>query len=83
VGINLSKNLLAFSIAFLGICIVLGSWFISQSLKSNQNRYEIISGINDNKTVFDKQTGDYWQGFDNGWKKYETFSNPTKLELVK
>jgi len=59
VGINLSKNLLAFSIAFLGICIVLGSWFISQSLKSNQNRYEIISGINDNKTVFDKQTGDY------------------------
>lgn len=82
-GINLSKNLLAFSIAFLGICIVLGSWFISQSLKSNQNRYEIISGINDNKTVFDKQTGDYWQGFDNGWKNYETFSNPTKLELVK
>lgn len=82
-GTKLSKNIQAFSIVFLGISIMVGSWFISQSLKANHNRYEILNGINENKTVFDKQTGDYWEQYDNGWRKYRTFSNPTKLDIAK
>lgn len=32
----MNKHIMSFSIIFLGICILLGSWFISQSLHSKQ-----------------------------------------------
>jgi len=38
----MNKNLISFSIIFLGLCIVLGSWFISQSLKSFQNNEDKV-----------------------------------------
>jgi hypothetical protein len=62
---------MSFSIIFLGICILLGSWFISQSLKSEpviktqeeQVRYELISPNDSNIIIFDKQSGEYWRKF--------------------
>ncbi|PFO08400.1 hypothetical protein COJ85_03945 [Bacillus sp. AFS076308] len=70
----MNKNLISFSIIFLGLCIVLSSWFISQSLKSFQNnedkvkrddpfRYELISPNESNIIIFDKQSGDYWRKY--------------------
>jgi len=70
----MSKNLQAFSIIFLGVCILLGCWFISQALNSNlQNqdnttseekfRYELISLNESNIIIFDKQSGQYWRKY--------------------
>ncbi len=67
----MNKHLTSFSIIFLGICIFLGSWFISQSLKSErviktqeeQFRYELISPNDTNIIIFDKQSGEYWRKF--------------------
>ena len=67
----MNKHLMSFSIIFLGICILLGSWFISQSLKSEQVnktqeeqfRYELISPNDSNIIIFDKQSGEYWRKF--------------------
>jgi hypothetical protein len=70
----MSKHLQSLSIMFLGLCIVVSSWFISQSLKSNQvksdntqnqhsetqDRYEFITIASDYFIIFDKQTGEYW-----------------------
>ncbi|MFB7641484.1 hypothetical protein ACFY5J_23645 [Peribacillus butanolivorans] len=73
----MNKNLMAFSIIFLGLSIILGCWFISQSLSFKkddvveQNRYEFII-MNDNENrIFDKQTGEYWQSISNNdnWDK--------------
>lgn len=33
----MNKNLQAFSIIFLGVCIVISSWFISEALKTNNS----------------------------------------------
>ena len=62
---------MSFSIIFLGICFLLGSWFISQSLKSEQVnktkdelfRYELISPNDSNIIIFDKQSGEYWRKY--------------------
>ncbi|MFJ7646914.1 hypothetical protein ACIQ1H_05165 [Lysinibacillus sp. NPDC097279] len=67
----MNKHLMSFSIIFLGICILLGSWLISQSLKSEQVnktehelfRYELISPNDSNIIIFDKQSGEYWRKF--------------------
>lgn len=67
----MNKNLLSFSIIFLGICLLLGSWLISQSLKSEevnttqveQFRYELISPNDSNIIIFDKKSGEYWRKF--------------------
>ncbi len=79
-GVFMSKNLMAFSIIFLGLCIVLGSWFISQSLRfkkdnvikiqQEQNRYEYIKTSDDYDMIFDKQTGDYWGNLQGKWEKH-------------
>jgi hypothetical protein len=68
-GVNMSENLMPFSIIFLGISIVIGSWLISQTLKlqckeaiikqDNKFRYELVSPNESNILLFDKQSGDY------------------------
>lgn len=82
----MSKHNISFSIIFLGICILLGSWFISQSLKSEQVnviqeehfRYELISANESNIIIFDKQSGEHWRKFieTNGgpidWEKHSS-----------
>ncbi|WOV86759.1 hypothetical protein QWT69_12865 [Sporosarcina oncorhynchi] len=69
------------SIVFLGLCIIIGSWFISHSLdnnKSGQYRYEFISANQRNIIIFDKKTGNYWQKLieeseeSTEWKKQES-----------
>ena len=78
----MNKHLMSFSIIFLGICILLGSWFISESLKSEQVnttqeeqfRYELISPNDSNIIIFDKQSGEYWRKF------IETNEGPTDWE---
>ncbi|WP_232696108.1 hypothetical protein [Brevibacillus daliensis] len=80
----MNKNLQSFSIIFLGICILLSSWFISQSLRSTnqqvnstsneQFRYEFISPNESNIIIFDKQTGEYWR------KYIESNQGPTNWE---
>ncbi len=66
------KNLQSISIIFLGVCILLGSWFISQSLGNESNvsptseekyRYEFISANEQNVILFDKKTGNYWRKY--------------------
>jgi hypothetical protein len=70
----MSKNLQVVSIIFLGVCILLGSWFISKSLESNndsqvipaseeQFKYEFISANEQNIIIFDRETGEYWRKF--------------------
>jgi len=78
----MNKNLQAFSIIFLGVCIVIGSWFISVGLKANnsevierqnENRYELIMIATDYFRIVDKQTGDYWEQIGGSdWKKFNT-----------
>ncbi|MFJ8512059.1 hypothetical protein [Lysinibacillus xylanilyticus] len=79
----MNKHIMSYSIIFLGICILLGSWFISQSLHSKQEdaakeaqfRYELISANESNLIIFDKKSGEYWQKFidpnagPSDWKK--------------
>ena len=67
----MNKHIKSFAIIFLGICILLGSWFISQSLKIEQVerttevelRYELISANDTNLKIFDKQSGEYWRKY--------------------
>ena len=67
----MNKHLVSFSIIFLGICILLSSWFISQSLETEQVdetseaefRYELISANDNNLILFDKETGEHWRKF--------------------
>lgn len=83
-GVNMNKNLMSFSIIFLGLCIVLGSWLISQSLKlpnkeeiikqDDKFRYELVSPNESNIILFDKQSGDYWRKF------IESSGGPTNWE---
>jgi len=78
----MNKNFMSFSIIFLGFCILLSSWFISQSLtseqvnktKKEQFRYELISPNDSNIIIFDKQSGEYWR------KYIETNEGPTDWE---
>ncbi|MDV3426405.1 MAG: hypothetical protein LIR50_04325 [Bacillota bacterium] len=78
----MKKNLCVFSIIFLGLCIVLSSWFISQSLKSNRNnetklltqaqnsnRYEYVQVSGNYYIIFDRQTGNCWGNLDGEWKE--------------
>lgn len=86
----MNKNLQAFSVIFLGVCIVISSWFISKALDTNQsegletqvqqveeqNRYEFIEIAGNHKMIFDKQTGNYWSNIDGqGWEKNTPISN--------
>jgi hypothetical protein len=75
-----------FSIVFLGVCIVLGSWLISQSLifsheeidetEIEQNRYDFVTIASDYFIIFDKQKGEYWMKVGNSdWEKQQSFSN--------
>ncbi|WP_430786922.1 hypothetical protein VBD025_15095 [Virgibacillus flavescens] len=79
----MSKNLQFISIIFLGVCILLGSWFMSQSLdrgselsptSGDQYRYEFISANEQNVIIFDKKTGNYWR------KYIEPTEGPTNWE---
>lgn len=78
----MNKNLGAFSIIFLGICIVTSSLIISQSLKTTQHeqqqdKYEFITIASDYFIIFDKQTGEYWRNIGgSGWEKKEGFKLP-------
>ncbi|MEX3745439.1 hypothetical protein AB1300_09845 [Lysinibacillus xylanilyticus] len=85
----MSKNLQPFSIVFMGICIILSSWLISQSLITNhvaiektdneQNRYDFITIASDYFIIFDKQKGEYWMKIGSSdWEKQQSFSNPTE-----
>ncbi|MCM3034007.1 hypothetical protein SFC55_15065 [Niallia taxi] len=56
------KNLLAYSIIFLGLCVAAGCWGIASSLKSEGN-YEVIPVNDNNILLFNKETGEYWQKF--------------------
>ena len=82
------KNFQSFSIIILGVCILLGSWLISNSLSSNQGkvvrtqeeqfRYEFLTPNESNIIIFDKQTGEYWRKFIDSnegpteWEKQDT-----------
>lgn len=78
----MNKNLQAFSIIILGVCIVIGSWFISEGLKAsnrevvetqNTNRYELVMIASDYFRMIDKQTGDYWEQVGSrDWIKYDS-----------
>lgn len=78
----MNKNLQAFSIIFLGVCFVIGSWFISEGLKAsnreivetqNENRYELIVIATDYFRMLDQQTGEYWEQIGGGdWRKFDT-----------
>ncbi|WP_419883166.1 hypothetical protein ACN6MY_05985 [Peribacillus sp. B-H-3] len=86
----MGRNLMSYSIIFLGICILLGSWFISQSLKTQQNkqnivtqedkqRYELITPNESNIILFDKKSGEYWRRFiekDGGPTNWEKQKSP-------
>ena len=79
----MNKKFTPFSIVFLGICIVLGSWLISQSLapqqeetENEQSRYDFITIANDYFIIFDKQKGEYWMKIgDSDWEKQDSISN--------
>ena len=82
----MNKNFIPFSIVFLGICIVLGSWLISQSFvpqqeiieetEKEQTRYDFITIASDYFIIFDKQKGEYWMKIgDSDWEKQDSFSN--------
>ncbi len=81
----MSKFLVSFSILFLGICMVISSWIISQSLNSKKddvvkiqgenNRYEFIKMADDYNVIFDKQTGEYWGSVQGRWEKQSSISN--------
>ncbi|WP_034261710.1 hypothetical protein [Bacillus sp. J33] len=88
----MSKNLMPFSIGFLGVCILIGSWFISQSFHAKLDekipfedtyRYELIS-VNDNNIIlFDKQSGVYWQRYisaNEGPTDWEKQSSPVSKQ---
>ncbi|MFF2878661.1 hypothetical protein ACFVR2_20310 [Gottfriedia sp. NPDC057991] len=89
----MNKNLLPLSIMFLGVCLVISSFFISQSLKFNgdkekiqikqseklklQNRYEFIKITDNHYIIFDRHSGDYWSQ-DNGLDNWiKQKPNPT------
>ncbi|MGF3103639.1 hypothetical protein [Rossellomorea sp. DUT-2] len=64
----MSKNLMYLSICFLGVCILLGSWLISNSLQKDsvakdEPRYELVPVNEQNIILYDKQTGEYWRKF--------------------
>ncbi|WP_205690215.1 hypothetical protein [Chengkuizengella sediminis] len=70
----MSEKLQFFSIIFLGGCILLSSWLISQSLHSNQEekvgitqeqslKYELIPVNDNNIIIFDKESGELWRKF--------------------
>ncbi|MBM7578640.1 hypothetical protein [Jeotgalibacillus terrae] len=67
----MEKYLLAFSIMFLGVCIVAAAWIVSQEtngdavpVKSDgESRYELISPNENNLIIFDHETGEYWRTF--------------------
>ena len=82
----MNKNFIPFSIVFLGICIVLGSWLIAQSFApqqevieetgNEQTRYDFITIASDYFIIFDKQKGEYWIKIgDSDWEKQDSFSN--------
>lgn len=86
----MNKHIMSFSISFLGICILVGSWFISQSLKPEQVeeqteaplRYELISVNDNNIIIFDKQNGEYWRKFiesDEGPTDWEKQTSPISI----
>ena len=74
----MNKNLQAFAIIFLGICILLGSIVLSKAIDNNQvetiqiqseqqdsqDRYEFITLASDYYVVFDTHTGDFWKKID-------------------
>ena len=86
----MNNKLLAFSIIFVGVCIVISSWFISEALKTdyskvvesgsekvqNENRYGHLMIASDYFRIFDKRTGDYWEKIGGrDWEKYTPLSN--------
>ncbi|WP_047980109.1 hypothetical protein [Ornithinibacillus contaminans] len=84
----MNKHFQSISIIILGLCILAGSWLISQALSSSkeidgktqqeQFRYEFMAPNETNIIIFDKQTGEYWRKFiepDGGpsdWEKQDT-----------
>ena len=82
----MNQNFIPFSIVFLGICIVLGSWLISQSFapqqevieetKKEQTRYDFITIASDYFIIFEKKKGEYGMGIgDSDREKQDSFSN--------
>lgn len=76
---------------FLGVCMVVSSWFISGALKTsnneiverqnetvqNENRYEHIIIASDYFRIFDKQTGEYWEKIGGrNWERYTPIASP-------
>lgn len=67
----MEKYLQAFSIMFLGVCIVVAAWIMSQGLNEesapvesdSEHRYELISPNENNLIIFDHETGEYWRTF--------------------
>ncbi|MEK4521247.1 hypothetical protein MKX96_06345 [Psychrobacillus sp. FSL W7-1493] len=89
----MNKYLQPFSIIFLGVCMVISAWFISEGLRTNnsevfksenekvqnENRYEHIVIVSDYFRIFDKQTGDYWEQIGGGdWEKNTPILTPNK-----
>jgi len=82
----MTKNLQAFAIIFLGICILLGSIVLSKAIDNNhvdalqvqseqqvsQGRYEFTVLAHDYYLVFDSHTGEFWKKIDgHEWTKHE------------
>ncbi|WP_409252751.1 hypothetical protein V1502_02145 [Bacillus sp. SCS-153A] len=78
----MSKSFPSISIIILGLCILLGSWLISDSLgeqdaplqSEEEYRYEFISPNDNNIIIFDKETGEYWRRF------IDSTAGPTEWE---
>lgn len=86
----MSRILQSLSIIFLGGCILVGSWFISQSdgkhvisPSKEEYRYEFISANEQNIIIFDRQTGEYWRKYiapNKGPTNWEKQESPVNLK---
>lgn len=74
----MNKNFLSISIIFFGICIFVGSWFVSNALQDiafnqspdtvtvsqpGQNDWELIVVNENNIILFNNESGEYWRKF--------------------
>jgi hypothetical protein len=73
----MNKSFLSLSIVFLGICIFVGSWFVSNALQDiakqtpdtvtftqpEQNEWELIVVNENNIILFNNKSGEHWRKF--------------------
>ena len=83
----MSKNFLSISIIFFGICVFVGSWFVSNALQDiakqpidtvtvtqPEQKWELIVVNENNIILFNNKSGEYWR------KTIESGEGPTDWE---